>query len=132
MYEEVRYCAECATTYGIEDHHIIYKKHCKPLDNCKHIHVDLCSYHHRNQPNGIHFNKELNRKYKLMFQNYLEIHFLKEYLTREEIKEVLEISEHPLDKLLSGLIRHNSKYNREELIIACMGGKRIEEREVYL
>lgn len=124
--EEIRYCAECNSTFGIEDHHIIYKGKCKPLDFCKHNHVDLCCQHHRNQRYGIHFDKELNKKYKLIFQNYLEMHFLKEYLTREEVKEVLEISDHPLDKLLSSLITHNSKYDRDELILICMGGKKIE------
>jgi len=124
--EEYRYCAECGLTFGIEDHHIIYKGKCKPLDYCKHNHVDLCYIHHRDHKKGIHHNKQLNEKYKLIFQNYLEMHFLKEYLTREEIKEVLGISEHPLDKLLSSLITHNSKYNRDELIMVCMGGQRIE------
>ena len=52
--------------------------------------------------------------------------FLKEYLTREEIKEVLEISDNPLDKLLSSLITHNSKYNRDEVILICLGGKKVE------
>lgn len=124
--EEVRYCAECYSTYGIESHHIVYRKHCKSLENCKHNLVDLCYIHHRDHKKGIHHNKELNRKYKLIFQNYMEIHFLKEYLTKEEIKEVLEISEHPLDKLLSGLITHNSKYNRNDLIRLCMGGRTLE------
>jgi hypothetical protein len=124
--EEYRYCAECFSNVGIESHHITYRKKCKPLENCKHNLVDLCYIHHRDHKEGIHHNHELNQKYKLKFQNYLEMSFLKEYLTREEIKEVLEISEHPLDKLLSSLITHNSKYNREELILICLGGKKVE------
>lgn len=127
--EDLRYCAECYSTYGIESHHITYRKKCKPLENCKHNLVDLCSFHHRDGKAGIHHDYKLRKKYKLKFQNYLEIHFLKEYLTKEEIKEVLEISEHPLDKLLSSLITHNSKYKREEVILICMGGK-LEESEV--
>lgn len=130
MDEETRCCEECYTTNGIESHHIIYRKKCKPLENCRHNLVDLCQFHHRDNKKGVHNDKELNRKYKLQFQNYLEMHLLKEYLTREEIKEVLEISEHPLDKLLSSLITHNSRYNRNDLILACMGGAMVEEREV--
>lgn len=125
-----RYCLECGTTYGIENHHVVYKSKCKPLEDCKENQIDLCYIHHRDHKKGIHHNKVLDIKYKLRFQNYLEIHLLKEYLTREEIKEVLGIADKPLNRLLSSLIMHNGMYNREDVIFWCMGKQKIIESEV--
>jgi len=110
------YCEVCGRT-AEELHHIISRKQRKPLEGCKHNFIYLCAEHHRGTF-GVHgkCGHALDQRYKLQFQNYLEIHFLKEHLTREEIKEVLEIADKPLDRLLSGLIQHNCKYNREENI----------------
>ena len=120
------YCEVCGRQ-AQECHHMISKERCKPLENCIQNHVYLCSEHHRGTF-GVHgkCGHALDQRYKLQFQNYLEMHFLKEFLTREEIKEVLGIADKPLNRLLSGLIQHNCKYNRDELIIECMGGKKID------
>jgi len=121
-------CCEVCGRQAQECHHMISKERCKPLENCIQNHVYLCSEHHRGTF-GVHgkCGHALDQKYKLQFQNYLEIYFLKEFLTREEIKEVLGIADKPLNRLLSGLRQHNCKYNRDELIIECIGGKRITE-----
>jgi len=120
------YCEVCGRQ-AQECHHMISKERCKPLENCIQNHVYLCSEHHRGTF-GVHgkCGHALDQRYKLQFQNYLEMHFLKEFLTREEIKEVLGIADKPLNRLLSGLIQHNCKYSRDELIIECMGGKKID------
>lgn len=116
-----RYCKVCGTTYGIELHHVIYKSQNKNLENCKLNFVDLCYIHHRDSRKGVHFNKELDRKLKLELQNKLEELFDKDYLTKEEINEVLKISEKALNRLLKTLQLHNDKYVKEDIIRACMG-----------
>jgi hypothetical protein len=126
---EEHYCNECGTSYGVELHHIISRKQLKPLENCKYNFVYLCYMHHRDQSIGVHFNRKLYLKYKLQFQNYLEAHLLKEYLTLEEIQEVLEIKDKPLDRLLNSLILHNGKYAREDVIRVCMAGKLVESED---
>lgn len=50
-----------------------------------------------------------------------------EYLTREEIKEVLQISEKALDRLLKTVQKSKDKYIRESVIRACMGGRLVIE-----
>jgi hypothetical protein len=125
-----KYCNECGTSYGVERHHIISRKQLKPLEDCEHNFVDLCYAHHRDHKTGVHFNRKLYLKYKLQFQNFLETHLLKEYLTREEIKEVLGIKDKPLDRLLNSLILHECKYAREDVIIKCMADKKVTEEEI--
>lgn len=129
MYEE-HYCNECGTSYGVELHHIISRKQFKPLEDCKHNFVYLCYNHHRDHKTGVHFNRKLYLKYKLQFQNYLETHLLTEFLTREEIKEVLEIKDKPLERLLNSLIMHKGKYAREDVILKCMADKKVTEDDI--
>lgn len=123
--DEIKFCKVCGTSYGVELHHRVYRSECKPLENCKLNHVYLCNKHHRDHKVGVHFNKKFDNEIKLEFQNWLEILFNKPYLTREEIKEVLEIADKPLNSLLKTVERHKDKYVREEVIRVCMGGKLI-------
>ncbi len=124
------YCNECGTSYGVELHHIISRKQLKPLEDCRHNFVYLCYKHHRDHKTGVHFNRKLYLKYKLQFQNYLEQHFLKEYLTREEIQEVLEIKDKPLERILKCLTMHGDKYSREDIILKCMADKLVTEDDI--
>lgn len=116
-------CEECKQDTVVELHHIISRKQLKALEFCEHNFAYLCYNHHRHSKTGVHFNRELDHKYKLKFQNYLEENFLNEYLTREEIKAVLEIKDKALESILKHLIQHKGKYFREDVIRACMGGK---------
>ena len=127
MTKEIKFCKVCGTSYGVELHHRVYRSECKPLENCKLNHVYLCNKHHRDHKVGVHFNKKFDNEIKLEFQNWLEKLFNKPYLTREEIKEVLEIADKPLNKLLKPLTLQNGKYVREEVIRQCMGGRLILE-----
>ena len=122
-----RYCKVCGTSYGIESHHIIKRSQNSNLVNCKLNLIDLCYIHHRDHKQGVHFNKKLDQRLKLEYQNKLEIQLNKPYLTREEIKEVLDIADKPLDSLLKTLTLRKDKYVREDVIRACMGGKLIIE-----
>ena len=123
------YCKICGNPY-VELHHVIYRSENKNLENCKLNFVYLCQEHHRGTY-GPHGSKEekLNRKLKLEFQNKLEMLFDKAHLTKEEIKEVLDISDKPLNSLLKTVERHKDKYVREEVIRACMAGKLIIEED---
>ncbi|MHB9927908.1 hypothetical protein [Clostridium botulinum] len=109
-----------------EEHHVIYRSECRALIKCKKNSVYLCPVHHR-EKFGVHgkCGKELNKKLKLEFQNWLEETFNKEFYSIEEIKDKLGISTNAI-KSLSKLIRQkNSVFGREDIIIACMGGKRV-------
>ena len=57
-----------------------------------------------------------------MFQNELELQFDKSYLTFQEIKEVLKITDKLLTKMLKTLKTKDGKYKREEVIRKIMGG----------
>lgn len=126
MTREIKFCEICGQAYA-ETHHIIYRRHCKPLENCKLNQIDLCYFHHRDHKEGAHHNKELDTKLKLEFQNQLEILWDKQYLTREEISQVLQISDKALNRLLKTLSLQKGLYVREEVIRACMGGRLIIE-----
>ena len=110
-------CSICGS-YGCELHHIQFRSQAPALKDCP-------LNHHRDGRVGVHFNKELDKKLKLKFQNTLEILWDKNYLTREEIKEVLKIKDKQLDKLLKTVISKNGEYERESLIRTCCGGRLI-------
>ena len=116
-----RYCKVCGTTQGIEYHHRIYRSHNPNLVNCKLNLVDLCYIHHRDHKKGVHHNKELDQKLKKELQDKLEELFINDYLTREEINEILQISEKALNRLLKTLQINDRVYVKEDVIRAIMG-----------
>lgn len=126
MIEIEEYCRVCGKA-AQELHHIIYKSQCVALKDCKLNHVYLCSNHHRNQKAGVHFNKELDRKLKLNFQNKLELLFLNRELTRETIGQALEINKKATDSLCKTLKQNKGVFYRDDVIRQCMGGKTLDE-----
>ena len=120
-----RYCKVCGNPYT-ELHHIMFRSEVKALEHCKLNLVNLCVEHHKGTY-GVHGSKgaSLNRKLKLEFQNTLEELWDKQYLTREEIKEVLQINDKSLNRLLKRLSLQDDKYIKEDVIRVCMGGKLI-------
>lgn len=120
-----RYCKVCGNPYT-ELHHIMFRSEVKALEHCKLNLVNLCVEHHKGTY-GVHGSKgaSLNRKLKLEFQNTLEELWDKQYLTREEIKEVLQINDKSLNRLLRRLSLQDDKYIKEDVIRAVMGGKLI-------
>lgn len=123
----MKLCSICGTSYA-ETHHIIFRSEVKALEHCELNLVNLCIDHHKGTY-GIHGSRgaPFNKKLKLEFQNKIEILLDKQYLTKEEINEVLQISNKALNTLLKTLTLQNSKYVREDVIRACMGGKLIIE-----
>ena len=95
-----RYCKVCGNPYT-ELHHIMFRSEVKALEHCKLNLVNLCVEHHKGTY-GVHGSKgaTLNRKLKLEFQNILEELWDKQYLTREEINNVLQIDDKALNRLL--------------------------------
>ena len=120
-------CCFVCGSFNTELHHIVFRSQNKQLENCVLNHIRLCPEHHRGT-NGVHGKKghKLDKVLKLHFQNTLEIVFFKELLTREEIKEVLDISDKPLNRLLKGLdsfhrIKTLSYYlNRLKLLLVSL------------
>ncbi|MBS5937138.1 hypothetical protein [Clostridium sp.] len=131
MTREIYHCRECYSIYGVELHHIVFRSENKNLEKCKLNFAYLCQEHHRGTY-GVHGSKgsRLNKKLKLEFQNQLGILWDKQYLTREEINEVLQISDKALNRLLKTLTLQKGLYVREEVIRQCMGGRLIVEEGV--
>ena len=122
---EYRECELCKLRPASEIHHIIYRSHCKALIKSNLNLISLCQQCHAKIHRGKE-SKELNHKLRLQFQNKLEILFDKEYLTEEEINDVLKISQTALKGLLKTLMTYKEGYKREDVIRVCMGGKMIE------
>ena len=122
MTREIKFCEICGKPYA-ETHRIIFRSEVKALEHCNLNLVNLCIEHHKGTY-GPHGSKgaALNRKLKLEFQNTLELLWDKQYLTREEINQVLQISDKALNRLLKTLSLQKGKYVREEVMRACMGG----------
>lgn len=119
------WCKVCGNPYT-ELHHIVFRSEVKALEHCKLNLVNLCVEHHKGTY-GVHGSKgaALNRKLKLEFQNKLEELLDKQYLTREEINNILQVDEKALNRLLKRLSLQNDKYIKEDVIRAIMGGKLI-------
>ena len=83
--------------------------------------VSLCASCHDAIHRGTGY--KLDKLLKLQLQNNLEILFDKEWLTKEEINEVLQISEKALNSLFKTLESKGNKYTREDCIRTIMGGK---------
>ena len=118
--DEYTMCPVCGGRAS-EVHHIVFRSQAPSLIKCELNLIPLChnchdSIHHRG-------NKKLDKQLKLNFQNKLEYFFIKEYLTENEINEVLCISQNALRRLLKPLKKYKDKYYREDVIRACMGGK---------
>lgn len=62
---------------------------------------------------------------KLEFQEWLEETLNKDFYGMEEIKDRLGISTNAVKSLSKLIKQKNSVFGREDIIIACMGGKRI-------
>lgn len=120
---EIHFCKVCGTSYGGEDHHIIFKSQVKPLDKCPKNHVYLCNIHHRDHRNGVHFNAELDKKFKNEFREWLQSVFVNNYYSPGEIQKILNISVRSTEQLLKALPHRCYLYESEDIIRACMGGK---------
>lgn len=117
--EFCKLCGRQASAY----HHIIYRSQNSSLIKCELNQIPVCTYCHTeiHSKNGA----ALNRKLKLEFQNKLEELWDKQYLTREEINNILQINEKALNRLLKRVCLQKDKYIKEDVIRTVMGGKLI-------
>lgn len=125
MNKEIHFCEICGTSYA-EDHHIVFKSECKPMDKCYFNHAWLCYTHHRDHKLGAHFNRELNIKLKLRVKAKLEELFTKKTYTITEIKDKLKISERATRSLCKLMTSHVGLYKRNDIIRTALGGKMYE------
>lgn len=123
MCKEIHFCDICGKAYGIEDHHIVFKSECKPLDKCPFNHVYLCEKHHRDHKYGVHFNKKLNKKYKSEVKEILETLFEEnQTYSTEEIQDKLQIGANAARSLCKLMWPVKGKYKNEDIIKTCLGG----------
>jgi hypothetical protein len=122
MCREIHFCKICGTSYGIEDHHIVFKSQCKPLDKCIYNHVYLCPTHHRDHRQGVHFNRKLDKQFKGEFKSKLKQLFTSEAYCMEDIKDKLRIGNNAVKSLCKTMWQYNGKYKTEDIIRTCMGG----------
>ena len=122
--DSINWCLVCGSNYRTELHHRVFKSQVKPSEHGKLNNIFLRSAHHWGTK-GVHGKNgyKLDKLLKLQLQNNLEILFDKEYLTKEEVNEVLQISEKALNSLFKTIQSKGNKYTREDCIRVCMGGK---------
>jgi len=128
MCKEIHFCDQCGQPFG-EDHHIVFKSECKPLDKCPFNHVYLCHIHHRDHKQGVHFNKKVNKYYKSQVKAKLQELFTEDYYSTEQIQKKLQIGHSATISLCKLMLPKNSKYKREDIIRVCVGGNYRWEQE---
>lgn len=121
MCKEIRFCDQCGQPFA-QDHHIVFKSECKPMDKCPFNHVYLCQKHHQDHRAGVHHNKKLNKYYKTKVKNKLQELFTKDYYSEEEIKSKLEIGQNATRSLCKLMWSVKGKYKNEDIIKTCLGG----------
>ena len=117
-------CEVCGANGIVTEHHRINRGQQPALIKCKKNLINLCNECHF----SIHHGKDghaLDQKLKLEFQNYLEIVFDKQYFSREEVQEILEINSRATDSLCKTLNQHKGLFAREDIIRSACGGKLI-------
>lgn len=114
-------CTVCGM-HGSECHHIVFRSQQKALEHCEYNMMYLCSNHHRGNSSP-HKNRKIDLEYKRNFQSKLYDMFKKDEYTREEVKEVLNISDNAITRLLKPVYSRAGVYEKEEIIRSCMGGR---------
>ena len=114
-------CEICRLRETNQIHHCVFRSHVPALIKCELNYAYICDKCHTKLHGK--YGHELDIKLKLRFQNSIEILFDKEYLTCEDIKEVLKISDRCMRSLLKTVSNKNGLYKREDIIRRCMGGR---------
>lgn len=127
----MRRCKLCGKVDNIQSHHVVSRKQQPALIDCEFNQVDLCIECHTSGPNAVHNGgfKEL-KKLRLEKQRDYYVLFDEDFYTKEIIKEILEIRQRDVDKLLRPLIMVNGMYRKEDVIRECMGGKLMLDFEI--
>lgn len=75
-------CWVCGTTQDIHEHHIIYGTANRKQSEKYGLKVWLCGKHHNLSNEGVHFNKELDRRLKVLAQQRFEEEYPNESFLR--------------------------------------------------
>lgn len=65
-------CYLCGSTVNLESHHIFFGTALRPISDKHGLKVWLCAYHHRDQKNGAHGNREVDLYLKQKAQRAFE------------------------------------------------------------
>ena len=116
-----RYCIICGKPFS-EVHHVIYRSKASFLVNCELNKINLCEVHHRGKQ-GVHTKNghALDLKLKSDFEEKLNLLFDRNYFTREDIKESLNISDRAVNSLCKLLKSYKVLFSRNDIINRCMG-----------
>lgn len=120
--KEIHHCESCGTCYGVEKHHVVFKKQNVLMINIGLNFKYLCFEHHRGDKSP-HKNRYVDLTYKLELQNKLFELFDKEFYKEEEIREKLKTTSSTARKICKKLPLHKDGYERMELIKRLMGDK---------
>ncbi|WWU66106.1 hypothetical protein QJR26_06965 [Clostridium baratii] len=117
-------CGKSEYEIAIHKHHVVSRKQQPALINCELNLVDICVECHTTGKNAIH-NKGYENLKKLKRDKQVEYYgiFNKDFYTKDEVRELLDIKQEEVDKLLKHL--SPTIYEKEDIIRACMGGKLI-------
>lgn len=115
-------CEICGRVPG-EQHHIVKRSQNKAMIKAPINHINLCAEHHRGTI-GVHGREghKLDTKLKMELQQKLFKLFHEEHYTKKEVKELLGISNKDVDMLLKVINCRHGKYERIDIVRACMGG----------
>ena len=67
----MKLCDLCESNHLVERHHIFFganRKHSEKYD----LVINLCFYHHRQSPSGVHHNRDLDLELKAKYQRIFE------------------------------------------------------------
>lgn len=120
MSNEIHFCCECGTSYGVERHHIVSRKQAKYMEHIKTDYMYLCGEHHRGN-NGPHKNRKIDLKYKQELQAKYYVMFPKNYYKIEDIMKMLECSEAQARHICKVIKLEKEGYPKEQIIFRLMG-----------
>lgn len=130
----MRVCKICGKTenqIAIQSHHVVSRKQQPALINCKLNQVWLCVNCHTAGPKAVH-NGGFEELKKLRLEKQREYYkiFNEDFYSKKVIKDILEIKQNEVDRLLKTVPNENGLYEKEDVIRACMGGKLMLEIEI--
>lgn len=115
-------CEVCGANYA-EKHHIIFKSQAKYLENVPINFKYLCSEHHRGNRSP-HQNKAIDIKYKREYQDkVISLFTYTGFYKEADIKNILNISNNDVKRIVKKLVLHKEGYCGNELINRLLGNK---------
>lgn len=117
----MKICKVCGRPNS-EKHHIVFRSQQKALEHCQYNIIYLCSEHHRGD-NSPHKSRQIDIRYKLQLQKKLFKLFTKEEYTEKEVKEILDISNAAVGRIVKTISKYVDRYKSEDVIRSCMGGR---------